>query len=194
MVLCCALLMSSCAQMPNLDQNRYQQSSSGGVSKRGIDPDAEFLACVEREKPTRTTARCASTLFEHYVSEPSHPLKPAKLRFAASFQKTLLAYDKGADAEQTKADINMITAQFLQDVQAAGNAAIQSQRAVDANNAAGLRAIAEAVKAAGQPQHMMSSEEYRERMTTRPSFVGGKPALHCEPERTALVPGTLLCR
>jgi hypothetical protein len=39
------------------------------------------------------------------------------------------------------------------------------------NNADGLRAAAEALKAAGQPQQMMSPEEIRERQTTRKSML-----------------------
>jgi hypothetical protein len=84
----------------------------------GSDFDAQFSACLDREKEARRTASCADTLFNQFAAQPYHSLKPALLRLAASMQKILLSFDKGEIAgEEIKVSINMITAQFLQDVQ-----------------------------------------------------------------------------
>jgi len=150
----------------------YSSQNVSQNSHSGIDPNAEFEACIERERPSRQTASCANTLFDRFAAEPSHPLKPAKLRFAASLQQALLFHDKGGDREQLIAAVNMAVARLAQDAQNYENAEIQSQRAADANNREALRAFGNALSSMGNSNNnMMSPEEIRERQTTRKSML-----------------------
>lgn len=193
----------------------------GRYSDRAIDVNELLDETIKRSNALKNkeVSGCANTLFKAFSTEPDHPLKSAKMRYANALYKSLRSReleeidDKGTAHAMVIADheilqeIRAFTDYLLKQEQVAA----QRKQQLDAQRAkeeAYIRGM-EAIERKYQAENNALIEQYIQRLNaerSRQSWMDAAriinevtkpvipPSLRCEPDPMAIVPGTLRCR